>query len=126
MAALGTFLAQVHAWVAALGAALAVLLVAVGTLDGAGIVAARRWPDRLVIAVAAAMTVALLLGPGIVIGVGPPANPVHYLLAALALGAVPALRLVASGRRSERPGWWLAAGGLATLAALAGLWATGG
>jgi hypothetical protein len=125
MATIGSMLAVLHAWVAIAGAILAVILVVVGVLDGAGISAARRWPDRLAAILFVAMVAAVLLGPGIVAGVGMPSSPLHFLLAAVALMAVPALRFVAIRRRSTHVGWWMAAGAALTLLALLGLWSTG-
>ena len=73
----------------------------------------------------ATMVAAVLLGPGIVAGVGMPSSPVHFLLAALAVLTVPALRLLAIRRSSTHLGWWMAAGAALTLLALLGLWSTG-
>ncbi len=49
----------------------------------------------------------------------------HFLLAAIAVLTVPALRLVAIRKRSTHVGWWMAAGAVVTLLALLGLWQTG-
>lgn len=125
MATIGSLLAVLHAWVAIAGAILAVILVVVGVLDGAGIGVSRRWPDRLAAILFVTMVAAVLLGPGIVAGVGMPSSPLHFLLAAVALLAVPALRFVAVRTRSTRVGWWMAAGAVLTLLALLGLWSTG-
>ena len=125
MATIGSMLAVLHAWVAIAGAIVAAILVVVGVLDGAGIGGARRWPDRLAAILFVTMVVAVLLGPGIVAGVGMPSSPLHFLLAAVALLAVPALRFVAIRRRSTHVGWWMAAGAALTLLALLGLWSTG-
>ena len=122
---LGSLLAVLHAWVAIAGAIAAVILVVVGLLDGAGVVAARRWLDRLAAILFATMVAAVLLGPGIMAGVGMPSSPVHFLLAALAVLTVPALRLLAIRRSSTHLGWWMAAGAALTLLALLGLWSTG-
>ena len=125
MAAIGSVLAVLHAWVAIAGAVTAFILVVVGVLDGAGIVTARRWLDRLTAILILTMVAAVLLGPGIVAGVGMPSSPLHFLLAAVAVLAVPTLRFVAIRRRSTHLGWWMAAGGGVTLLALLSLWSTG-
>ena len=125
MAAIGSLLAVLHAWVAIAGALAAVTLVVIGLLDGAGIVRARRWLDRLAAILFVTMVAAVLLGPGIVAGVGMPSSPLHFLLAAFAVLAVPTLRFVALRRTSTHLGWWMAAGGVVTLLALLSLWSTG-
>jgi hypothetical protein len=125
MATIGSLLAVLHLWVAIAGAIVAGILVVVGLLDGAGIVAARRWLDRLATLLFVTMVAAVLLGPGIVAGVGMPSSPVHFLLAAIAVLTVPALRLLAIRRSSTHLGWWMAAGAVVTLLALLGLWSTG-
>ena len=98
MAAIGSLLAVLHAWVAIAGAVIAVILVVVGLLDGAGIRRARAWLDRLAAILFVTMVAAVLLGPGIVAGVGMPSSPLHFLLAAIAVLTVPALRFVAIRR----------------------------
>jgi hypothetical protein len=125
MAAIGSMLAVLHAWVAVAGALVALLVVVVGVLDGARLVKARRWLDRLAAILLVAMVAAVLLGPGIVAGVGMPSSPLHFVLAAIAVLTVPTLRLVAVRRRSTRVGWWMAAGAVLTLVALLSLWSTG-
>jgi hypothetical protein len=92
VAAIGSVLAVLHAWVAVAGALVAV---------------------------------AVLLGPGIVAGVGMPSSPLHFLLAAMAVLTVPALRFLAIRRTSTRVGWWMATGATLTLLALLSLWSTG-
>jgi hypothetical protein len=126
MAAIGSILALFHAWSATAGAVAAALLVVLGVLDGARAISAKRRLDRLVLALLAAMTVSALLGPGIVIGVRPPSDPLHFLYAVIALATVPLLRYTAGRRGSPRIGWWVAAGGLVTLGSLLRLWVTGG
>jgi uncharacterized membrane protein YwaF len=126
MEVIGSALAVVHAWVATLAAVVAAALVVLGVLDALRLVEARRWLDRLVLLLVATVIVAAILGPGIVIGVRPPSDPLHFLYALVAVMAVPAFRLVAQQRRSDRLGGWLAVGGLVTLGALLRLWATGG
>ena len=125
MATIGSLLAVLHLWVAIAGAIAAVILVVIGLLDGASIVAARGWLDRLAAILFVTMVAAVLLGPGIVAGVGMPSSPVHFLLAAVAVLTVPALRFLAIRRRSTRVGWWMAAGAGLTLLALLSLWSTG-
>jgi hypothetical protein len=125
MATIGSLLAVLHLWVAIAGVIVVGILVVVGLLDGAGIVTARRWLDRLATLLFVMMVAAVLLGPGIVAGVGMPSSPVHFLLAAIAVLTVPAVRLLATRRRSTRFGWWMAAGAVLTLLALLGLWSTG-
>ena len=125
MAAIGTLFAQLHAWVAIAAAVVTGLLVVLGALDGLGVVAGKRWLDRLLIALLAILVVAAILGPGIVVGVRPPSDPLHYLYAVVAIGAVPAARYAAGRRAAPRVGWWVAVGGLVTLAALLRLWGTG-
>lgn len=126
MSVIGSMLALPHAWLATAGAVVAAALVLLGALDGAGVVDARRWLDRLAIALVALMLGALLLGPAMAIGAGGPADPLHFLFAAVAVLAVPVLRQVAVQRGSARVGWWVAAGAVLTLVALQRLWATGG
>lgn len=118
-------LAVLHAWVAIAGAVVAGTLVVVGVLDGAGFGRARRWLDRLAAILFVAMVAAVLLGPGIVAGVGMPSSPLHFVLAAVAVLAVPALRFVAIRTSSTHVGWWMAAGAALTLVALLSLWSTG-
>ena len=125
MAAIGSLLAVLHAWVAVAGAVVAFILVVVGLLGGAGIGSSRGWLDRLAAVLLVTMVAAVLLGPGIVAGVGMPSSPLHFLLAAIAVLTVPALRLVAIRRSSTHLGWWMAAGAAVTLLALLSLWATG-
>ena len=125
MEAIATLLARLHAWIATASAVIAGLVVIVGALDGAGIVQARAWLDRLAVALVGALVLVALLGPGIIIGLGGPADPLHLVYAAIALAAVPLARLVASRRGSVRPGWWMAAGGVATLGMLYLLWQSG-
>ncbi|HYO43646.1 MAG TPA: hypothetical protein VES19_10655 [Candidatus Limnocylindrales bacterium] len=126
MATIGSLLAQLHAWVATAGAVIAGLLVLLGALHGLGILAGRRWLGRLVVALVVTLGVAVILGPGIVIGVRPPSDPTHYLYAFVAVAAVPSAWYAARGSSPSRTGWWVAAGGLVTLAALLRLWGTGG
>jgi hypothetical protein len=126
MAALGSLFATLHAWVATAAAVVASLLVFGGVLDGLGAVHGRRWLDRLLIVLLILLGVALVLGPGIVVGLRPPSDPLHYVYAVLAVAALPAGRYVAGRRGSSRIGWWVAAGGIITLAALYRLWVTGG
>lgn len=118
-------LAVLHAWVAVAGAVIAGVLIVVGVLDGGRIGRARRWLDRLAAILFVTMVTAVLLGPGIVAGVGMPSSPLHFLLAAIAVLTVPALRFVAIRRRSTHVGWWMAAGAALTLLALLSLWSTG-
>ena len=125
MATIGSMLAVLHSWVAIAGAVVAVALVIVGVIDGAGAGRARMWLDRLAAALFVTMVAAVLLGPGIVAGVGMPSSPLHFLLAAFAVLAVPTLRFVALRRGSAHLGWWMAAGGVVTLLALLGLWSSG-
>jgi hypothetical protein len=125
VAAIGSVLAVLHAWVAVAGALVAVVLIIVGVLDGAGIGRARGWLDRLAAILFVTMLAAVLLGPGIVAGVGMPSSPLHFLLAAMAVLTVPALRFLAIRRTSTRVGWWMATGATLTLLALLSLWSTG-
>jgi hypothetical protein len=126
MSALGSLLALPHAWLATAGAVVATVLAVLGALDGAGVVRARRSLDRLAVVLFALLLGSLLLGPAIAIGVGGPADPQHFLFAAVAMLAVPAFRWIAARRGPARVGWWMAAGAVVTLAALLRLWATGG
>jgi hypothetical protein len=103
----------------------AIILVVVGLLDGAGVGTLRAWLDRLAAILFGTMVAAVLLGPGIVAGVGMPSSPFHFLLAAIAVLTVPALRFVAIRRSSTHLGWWMAAGSAVTLLALLSLWRTG-
>lgn len=125
MEALGSLMAQLHAWVATAAAVLAGAVLLIAIPDAAGLVTTRRLQDGLSVALFAALLGAVLLGPGIVVGVGPPSDPTHYVYAAAALGAVPLGRLVAVRRGRGRVSWWVAGGALVTLLALLRLWATG-
>jgi len=126
MAAIGSLFAQLHAWAALAAAVTAGLLVVIGALDSLGVVAGKRWLDRILITMLACLGVAVLLGPGIVIGVGPPSDPMHYLYAFVAVAAAPWARYTAGRRGATRIGGWVAVGGLITLATLFRLWGTGG
>jgi len=125
MEALGTIMAQLHAWVATGAAILAGAVLVLAVMDATGVAATRRWQDRLSVALFVALLGAVLLGPGIVIGVRPPSDPIHYLYALAAIGAVPAGRLLAVRRGSARVSWWVAGAALVTLFALLRLWNTG-
>jgi hypothetical protein len=125
MEAIATLLARLHAWVATAAAVVAGAIVIIGLVDGAGVVCARVWLDRLGIALFGGLVLVVLLGPGIVVGLGGPADPLHFVYAAIALAAVPVLRLLAARRGAERAGWWTAVGGILTLAMLSLLWQTG-
>ena len=125
MEALGAIMAQLHAWVATGAALLAGAVLVLAVLDATGAAATRGWQDRLSIALFLALLGAMLLGPGIVIGVRPPSDPMHYLYAVAAVGAVPAARLLAARRGSDRMSWLVAGGAVVTLLALLRLWNTG-
>jgi hypothetical protein len=125
MDAIATLLARLHAWLATASAVIAGLVVVLGTLDGAGLVRARAWLDRLVVVLFVTLVAVVLLGPGIVVGIGGPADPLHFVYAAVALVAVPLLRFLAARRESAGAGWWMAAGGLVTLGMLYLLWQSG-
>ena len=119
-------LAVVHAWVATGAAIVAGAVLVLALLDATGVVATRRWQDRLAVALVVLLIVVALLGPGIVIGLRPPSDPMHYLYAIAAISAVPAGRLLAVRKGSGRVSWWVAGGALVTLLALLRLWNTGG
>ena len=125
METIGRLLAQLHVWIAIAAAVIAASVVMLGALDGARLVRARAWLDRLGVALFAALVLVVLLGPGIVVALGGPADPLHFAWAVVALGAVPLARLVALRRGSTRLGWWMAGGGLLTLGALFLLWQSG-
>jgi hypothetical protein len=114
-----------HAWAAGAAAVLTGVAVILGLLDGAGILHVRRLLDRLVIAVVVLLGIAAFLGPLLLIAVRPPTDMLHLLYAVLAIVAMPLARLESMRRRSTHAGWWIAAGGVITLAALVRLWATG-
>lgn len=118
-------MAQVHAWVATGAAVLACAVLVLAILDATGITPTRGWQDRVGVALFAALLAAVLLGPGIAIGVRPPSDPMHYVYALAAIGAVPAGRFLAVRRGSSRVSWWVAGGALVTLLALLRLWSTG-
>jgi len=123
-------LAQVHAWLAVGAVVVAMLATLAGAALGAGFAGGRRWlvaADRLILALLVLVAVAVALGPVLALGRGSgPSDPLHLVYAAVALLAMPVLRLEAMRRRSARAGWWICAGGLVTLGALLRLWATGG
>ena len=125
MEAIATLLARLHAWVATAAAVVAGLIAIVGLLDGAGLVRARARLDRLGVVLFGSLLLVVLLGPGLVVGLGGPADPLHFVYAAVAIAAVPLLRLLAERRGAERAGWWVAAGGIITLLALYLLWQSG-
>lgn len=118
-------LALLHAWVAVGAAVLAGALLVLAVLGAGGMARTRAWQDRLAVGLFAVLLVAALLGPGIVIGVRPPSDPMHYLYAVAALGAVPLGRLVAVRRGLANVSWWVAGGAAVTLMALFRLWSTG-
>ncbi|HEX5826423.1 MAG TPA: hypothetical protein VFY23_02800 [Candidatus Limnocylindrales bacterium] len=126
---LGTGLAQVHVLLAVATAVVAGLLVVLGLLDATGMLTgarSKRWVDRAILALLALAAATAILGPLIVILVGPPRDWLHLLYAAVAIGAAPVARLEAARRNSTRAGAWVALGGLVTLGALLRLWGTGG
>ena len=86
----------------------------------------RRWLDRAIIALLLVTGAAAIVGPLLLIAVGPPREWLHLVYAAAALAAAPAARAIAAARGSSRTGAWVAVGGLVTLAALLRLWGTGG
>ena len=122
-------LAQLHAWLAAGAAVAAAALVIGGVIDTLGVVrpgVAKRWLDRLLLALLGLVTLAAILGPLVLLLVGPPDDWLHLLYAAVVLAAAPIARLIADRRGSARVGAWVATGGLVTLGALLRLWMTGG
>ena len=125
MEAIATLLARLHAWIATAAALVAGAIVIGGLLDGAGLVRARAWLDRLWVVLFGSLILVVLLGPGIIAGLGGPADPLHFAYAAAAIAAVPLLRLLAARRDATRAGWWVAAGGIVTLAMLYLLWQSG-
>lgn len=119
---------QVHGWLAIATAVIAVVVVVVGALAGLGILTpgrGRRWMDRGLLALIALVAGASVAGVVVLVLVGPPGEWLHLVYAAAALWAVPVARAIAGARASTRIGWWVAAGGLVTLAALLRLWGTG-
>jgi hypothetical protein len=125
----GSLLAQVHLWAAVAVVALAASLVIGGVLEAVGVLrgqAARRWLDRLILALLVAAAAAALVGPLLLLVVGPPRDWLHVVYAGVAIGAAPLARLEAARRGATRYGRWVAVGGLVTLAALLRLWGTGG
>ncbi len=125
MAAIGSILALLHAWVSTAAAVVAGAVLVLAVVDAAGVARTRTWTDRLALALFACLVGAAILGPGIVVGVGPPSSPLHFVFAAVALGAVPLARTLATRRRATRAGWWVAGGALLTLVALYLLWTSG-
>ncbi len=125
MEALGTIMALLHAWVATGAAVLAGAVLVLAVVDATGLTTTRHWQDRLSVALFLALLGAVLLGPGIVIGVRPPSDPMHYLYALAAVGAVPAGRFLAVRRGAARVSLWVAGAALVTLVALLRLWNTG-
>ena len=139
-------------------AALAVagLLALVGVAAAAAALGAgvsRRLVDRLLLGYLVAIAVAVLLGPALLVAGRAPADPLHLVYAAVALGALPVTRVlgarprtvrVASARSASpspgtdagpptarrgsvgtRLGRWLLLGGVVTLGSLLRLWMTG-
>ena len=125
----GNGLAQLHLALAVAAAVVAAAIVVLGVVDAAGLVTAprsRRWLDRAIIALLLVTGAAAIVGPLLLIAVGPPREWLHLVYAAAALAAAPVARAVAAARGSSRTGAWVAVGGLVTLAALLRLWGTGG
>jgi hypothetical protein len=125
----GSTVGQLHLWVAIAAAVVAAGVVVLGVVDALGIVTAargRRWLDRALLALLALLAAAALLGPLVLLLVGPPGEWLHLVYAAAALAAAPVARAIAGSRGSPRIGGWIAGGGLVTLAALLRLWGTGG
>jgi hypothetical protein len=126
---IGSGIGQLHAWIAAAAALVAGALVVLGLVQVSGIVtgpATRRWIDRGLLVLLVVVACGALVGPLVLLTVGPPADWLHLLYAALAIAVAPLLRLEAGRRRSPRVGAWVALGGLVTLGALLRLWGTGG
>jgi hypothetical protein len=124
----GSALVQLHGWLANATAVVAVAIVAAGASAGLGILTgsrARRWMDRALLVLIAVVAAASVVGVIVLVAVGPPREWLHVVYAAVALWAVPVARAVGRARASTRIGWWVAAGGLVTLAALLRLWGTG-
>jgi hypothetical protein len=124
----GSGVVQLHALLAIASAVLAAAIVIVGACAGLGLVTAgrgRRWMDRTLLGLIGAVALASVVGVVVLVLVGPPREWLHLVYAAAALWAVPVARAIAGARASTRIGWWVAAGGLVTLAALLRLWGTG-
>jgi hypothetical protein len=82
------------------------------------------WLDRLILVQSALVAVSTLTGlPGPISG-RPPADPLHYLYAGLALAAIPTARYL--GRRTDRSvAGWVAGACLVEAVVLLRLWMTG-
>ena len=122
-------LAPLHLALAVAATAVAVAVVALGFVDAAGLVSAprsRRWLDLAILALLLVTGAAAIVGPLVLLVVGPPKEWLHLVYAAAALAAAPVARAIAAGRGTSRTGAWVAVGGLVTLAALLRLWGTGG
>jgi hypothetical protein len=125
----GAAVSQLHAWLAVVAAVVAAAIVVLGVLDAGGWLArsqAKRWLDRAMLALLAVVAVAAVVGPIVLVLVGPPREWLHLVYAAAALAAAPVGRAIAATRAPARMGGWVAVGGLVTLAALLRLWGTGG
>ena len=122
-------LAQLHLALAVAAAIVAAALVVLGLVDAAGLVTgprSRRWLDRAILALLLVTAAAAIVGPLVLLVVGPPREWLHLVYAAAAFAAAPVARAIAAARGSSRTGAWVAVGGLVTLAALLRLWGTGG
>jgi hypothetical protein len=122
-------LAQLHLALAVAAAIVAAAVVVLGIVDAAGLVTtprSRRWLDRAILALLLVTAAAAIVGPLVLLVVGPPREWLHLVYAAAALAAAPVARAIAAARGSSRTGAWVAVGGLVTLAALLRLWGTGG
>lgn len=125
----GAALSQVHAWLAVAAAIVAAAIVVLGALDAVRLftgTTARRWLDRALLVLLAVVAAGAVLGPFVLVLVGPPREWLHLVYAAAALAAAPVARAIAAARAPSRMGGWVAVGGLVTLAALLRLWGTGG
>jgi hypothetical protein len=104
----------------------------VGLLFGASVAAAagwsrgRIWLDRAVLAATAGALAAIGSGVALLAGGDGPADPLHFLYAAV-LAALPlGLRAVAGRRPTRRVGRWLALGSLVLGGVLVRAFMTGG
>jgi hypothetical protein len=125
----GDAFAQLHLALAVATAVVAASVVVLGVVSALGVVTAafgKRLLDRAILALLVVTAAAAIVGPLVLVLVGPPREWLHLVYAAAALAAAPVARAIGAARGSSRVGAWVAVGGLVTLAALLRLWGTGG
>jgi hypothetical protein len=115
-----------HAGLAvATAVAVAVLLVA-SVAAAVGWSGGRRWLDRAVLVQTVVALVAVVSGLGLLVTGLRPADPLHFLYAALVAGLALVVRAAAGRRSTRRVGGWLVLGSLVLGGVLVRAFMTGG